>query len=373
MSRGRFHLFSTRSALPYARKVVSELESIVESQSVDMGKERSLTDDQRLEFLKEIRESSLHVGDVRVQHFRDGEMNADLGSENVRDRDVFLFQAPYTTTNGRTLSENLFEAFVLADALNHAKAKSVTLVSLYYPYGRGDKQHSKGGIPAAMYANMLSSVGVDGMVTFDFHADQIAGFFPKDMKIENLRASPLLIDYIRTNLKGASVCAPDAGAGKRTQYYAKELGVDATFAYKRRSYSVDHEVDELWLPGSPENKGLVLIVDDMIASGGTIVKLMDLLKEKGVERAYAVATHPLLIDPAVEDFDALYADPDHPFEGLVTTDSILHDDSILSRPWYHGVDTSRFIAKALYEIHTSGSLTQLHDPNCVERLGLRVE
>lgn len=332
-----------------------------------------MTDEQRLDFLKEIRESRLHVGDVRVQHFRDGEMNADLGSENVRDRDVFLFQSPYTTTNGRTLSENLFETFVLADALKRAKARSVTLVSLYYPYGRGDKQHGKDGIPAAMYANLVESIGVNGLVTFDLHTDQIVGFFdPERTSVENLRASPLLLDYIRRNISEGSTCAPDAGAGKRAQYYARQLAGDVTLGYKRRSYREDHAIDELQLLGVPE-RDLVFIVDDMIASGGSMVKLMDLLKEKGVERAYAVATHPLLIDPAVEVFDTLYADPDHPFEGLVTTDSILHDDSILSRPWYHGVDTSRFIAKALYEIHTSGSLTQLHKPDCVEQLGLRVE
>ena len=263
---------------------------------------------------------------------------------------------------------------MLADALNHAKAKSVTLVSLYYPFSRGDKQHGKDGITAAMYANMLASVGVNGLVTFDLHTDQIAGFFSQGkMKVENLRASPLLIDYVRRNIGEGSVCAPDAGASKRAQYYARELGVDVTLGYKRRSYSKDHAVDELRLLGSPE-KDLVIIVDDMIASGGSVVKLMDLLAEQEkVKRAYAVATHPLLIEPAVAVFDELYADQQHPFSGLVTTDAILHDPSITSRPWYHGVDTSRFIARALYEIHTSGSLTQLHKPSCVDTLGLRVE
>jgi ribose-phosphate pyrophosphokinase len=229
-------------------------------------------------------------------------------------------------------------------------------------------------VPAALYGRQIRAAGVDGLVTFDLHTDQIAGFFPHDMKVENLRASPLLIDYLRGHLGEGSVCAPDAGAGKRAKYYAEVLGVDWTLAYKKRNARKEHVVDELRLIGSPENKDLVFIVDDMIATGGSMVKLMDLLgREEGVEKAYAVATHPLLIDPAVDSFDMLYDDPDHPFAGIVTTDSILHDPAITSRPWYHGVDTSRFIAKALYEIHTSGSLTPLHGSGCVDTLGLRAQ
>lgn len=378
MYRGQFHLFSTRSGKPYADKVIQQLEHIINIRDKELSekeKKEKLSPYERDErqFIDDTHYSNLHVGNAEIQHFEDDEMNPVIDQlENVRDKDVYLIQASYTTTNNFKLSQNVMESFFFIDALVRAKATNINVISLYWPYSRGDKQHGKDAVPADLYARLMTEAGMTGLLTFDLHADQIAGFFdPKSVKLEHLHASPLILHYVNNYLEKGSVCAPDAGAAKRAQFYAKKLGVDVTMAYKRRSYKETHKVDELQLLGEPD-EGIVLVVDDLVASGGSVEKVIEKLAEKGVHEAYVAATHPLLVKNALPNFDAMYKDKKHPFKGLITTDAILHKQEILENEWYHEIDTSRFVAKAIYEMHTSGSLTPLHEPSCIEQLGLWV-
>jgi ribose-phosphate pyrophosphokinase len=208
----------------------------------------------------------------------------------------------------------------------------------------------------------------------DLHADQIMGFFDSQfVRVENLHVSSLLIHYFKDKLgKDSRIAAPDAGAAKRTQYLAKHLSKEMLMAYKRRNYEAKHQVDEMKILGVP-GKDEVIIADDLVASGGTAITMIEKLKEKGVKKVAIACAHPMLIGKAIEKFDKIYHDKENPFYMLIGTDSIPHNKKLLSKPWYKEINTSKFVAKAIYEIHTSGSVSQLLAPNCVKELDLWVD
>lgn len=371
MIRGQFQIFSCRSAEHYSDKIVHQLQELVEARSkelFDQG-ELSLHEQDELQFVLNLREDGARIGKSTIVHFDDGEMNVLIDeAENVRDKDVFLVQCPYNTINGLTVSENIMETFIFLDALRRAKAQSVTLISLYYPFGRGDKQHAKDGVPAKMLASLLTNAGMNNILTMDLHADQITGFFnSRETRIEHLHASPLHIKYIQefVGTDDLSIMAPDTGAAKRAQFFAQNLQAKMVMSYKRRSYQKKHVVDELKILGLPEKN--VIIVDDIVSSGGSVIKVMEKLTEHNVENIYIACTHPLMTGKCIENLDKLYNDPKHPFKGLIGTDAIPHNGEVKNKEWYAEIDTSRFVAKAVYEMHTSGSVSMLHDPFCVDK------
>lgn len=374
--RGSFRLFTCHSAEAYTQKLAKQLSHLIVERKKELQTRTNLSsyEENELAFLKEFDNKGILLGKARAVVFDDEEMDVLLDEEeNVRDKDVFLVQCPYNTIEPYGINKNVMESFVFIDALRRAKARSITLISLYYPYARGDKQHGKDGIPAKLLATLYQTAGMNNLITMDLHADQIIGFFnPQLVRVENLHATPLIIHYLQKSIdKEARIAAPDAGAAKRAQYLAKALNKRMIMAYKRRNYEKKHTIDELKILGLP-GKDEVVIIDDMVASGGSVITLMNILKEKGVKKVSVACTHPLLIGKAIDRFDKLHADPTHPFQKVIGTDSIPHNKKLLDKPWYVELDTSRFIAKAIYEIHTSGSLTPLHKPDCVKKFDLSV-
>lgn len=377
MIRGEFQLFACRSGELYAKKLVTQLRELIERREKELENKNKLTlhELNELQFINNLRQSDARLGNAKIVQFDDGEMNITLDSnENVRDKDVFLVQCPYNTINGLSISENILETFLFLDTLRRSKAQSITLISLYYPYGRGDKQHGKDGVPAKMLASLMTNAGMNSIITMDLHADQITGFFHAgQVNVEHLHASPLQIHYFK-NLLGddATIAAPDAGAAKRAQFFAQALQKRMLIAYKKRSYHHKHQVEELSILGLP-GEDEVVIVDDIVSSGGSVLKVIEKLKEKGVKKVYVACTHALLIGDAIKKFDEAYADETSPFYKLIGTDAIPHNGELKNKPWYEEVDTSKFIAKAIYEIHTSGSVSYLHNPECVEKEDLYVK
>ena len=376
MIRGNFHLFACRSGMFYAKKLVNQLDFLIKRRSVELSNKSSLSlhEESELAFVKNITEKKASIGRAEVVQFDDGEMNVIIDpDENVRDQDVFLVQSFYNPNSGLSISENLMEAFIFIEALRRAKAKTVTLISLYYPYGRGDKQHSKDGVPASLIADLLTASGMHNIITMDLHADQITGFFDsKLVRIEHLHAAQLFIHYFKDRLSdSAKIVAPDVGAAKRVQFFAAALHRSMLMAYKKRDYNKKHTISELKVLGLPSDEAL--IIDDIVSSGGSVIKVLEALADKGVKRAYVACTHPLLTGSAVERFDAAFSDPDNPFSLLVGTDAVPQTKEVLAKPWYYEVDTSRFVAKAVFEMHTSGSVSSLFKPFVVDELDLWVD
>jgi ribose-phosphate pyrophosphokinase len=187
----------------------------------------------------------------------------------------------------------------MIDAAKRASAKRITAVCPYYGYARQDrKAEGREPITAKLVTDMLTTAGADRIVAVDLHSNQIQGFF--DGPFDHLTAVPSLIDYLRTNCSDdVVVVAADPGRIKVAERYGQHLGADVATIYKRRSKTTVNTVEALGIMGDVAGRQVVLI-DEMIDSGGTICAAVEMLKDEGAEEIWVVATHGVLSGPAVD-------------------------------------------------------------------------
>ncbi len=233
------------------------------------------------------------LGDVRVSRFSDGELQTSF-EETVRGAEVFIIQSTFPPT------DNLFELLLMVDAAKRASAKEIVAVIPYFGFARQDrKDKPRVAIGAKLVADLLSTAGVTRVMTMDLHADQIQGFF--NVPVDHLYASSLFIKYIEgLNLKNLTMAAPDMGGSKRANAYAKHLKGELAICYKQRSKA--NVVDSMTLIGEVEGRDVVL-VDDMIDTGGTLCKAADMIMARGAKSVRAVCTHPVLSGKAYENIE----------------------------------------------------------------------
>ena len=231
------------------------------------------------------------VGDCKVHHFADGEILCEIG-ESVRGKDVFIVQS---TSN--PVTENLMEILVLTDALKRASAREITAVIPYFGYARQDrKAKPRQPITSKLVADLLSTAGVNRVVTVDLHAAQIQGFF--DIPVDEMQALPLLIKYFRKKkVQDLCVVSPDHGGATRARKMSEAFDCPIAIIDKRRPKPNVAEV--MGIIGNVEGKNCILI-DDMIDTAGTITAGVDMLKQKGAKDVYIACTHGVLSGPAVE-------------------------------------------------------------------------
>ena len=231
------------------------------------------------------------VGDCKVHHFADGEILCEIG-ESVRGKDVFIVQS---TSN--PVTENLMEILVLTDALKRASAREITAVIPYFGYARQDrKAKPRQPITSKLVADLLTTAGVNRVVTVDLHAAQIQGFF--DIPVDEMQALPLLIKYFRKKkVQDLCVVSPDHGGATRARKMSEAFDCPIAIIDKRRPKPNAAEV--MGIIGNVEGKNCILI-DDMIDTAGTITAGVDMLKQKGAKDVYIACTHGVLSGPAVE-------------------------------------------------------------------------
>jgi len=206
--------------------------------------------------------------------------------------DVFIVQPTCPSVN-----ETLMELLVMVDAIRRASAERITAVIPYYGYARQDRKH-EGRVPitAKLVANLLTTAGVNRVLTMDLHASQIQGFF--DIPLDHLFAAPVVIDYLRKqNLDHPVVMSPDIGSIKMAHAFAKRLGGDLAVVDKRRTGDIEIEVGHVIGEVNGRN---VIVVDDMITSAGSMSAAITVAKDHGAKNVIAVATHGLLVGPAME-------------------------------------------------------------------------
>jgi ribose-phosphate pyrophosphokinase len=234
------------------------------------------------------------LGDAAVSRFSDGEVSVQI-NENVRGGDIFIIQSTCAPTN-----DNLIELVVMVDALRRASAGRITAVIPYFGYARQDRRVRSARVPitAKVVADFLSSVGVDRVLTVDLHAEQIQGFF--DVPVDNVFASPVLLeDMLGKQLKNPIVVSPDIGGVVRARAVAKMLDdTDMAIIDKRRPRANVAQV--MHIIGDVSGRDCILI-DDMIDTGGTLCKAAEALKDRGAERVFAYATHPIFSGNAYEN------------------------------------------------------------------------
>ncbi|MDQ1391928.1 MAG: ribose-phosphate pyrophosphokinae [Acidimicrobiaceae bacterium] len=231
--------------------------------------------------------------------FANGEIRPRF-QESVRGADVFIFQS-HCRTPGRSVNDSLMEHWLMIDAAKRASAKRITAVCPYYGYSRQDRK-SKGREPisARMVSDFFLTAGADRIMSVDLHSGQIQGFF--DGPVDHLTAVPVLTSYLREHASGDFVMvAPDTGRTKVAEQAARHLfgGVDVASVYKRRPKDGVNQVQALDVMGHVNGKMCVLI-DDMIDTAGTICAAADILIDKGATEVWAMATHAVLSDPAVD-------------------------------------------------------------------------
>lgn len=284
-----------------------------------------------------------NLGKVIIQDFSDGEIYIRY-DESIRGSDLFIIQA--TNPPG----DHLLELIMLIDAARRASAARITAVIPYFGYARQDrKDQPRVAIGARVVANMLTTVGVDRILTMDLHAPQIQGFF--DIPVDHLYGSAVFIDYFRAlNLTNLVVVAPDVGAIKMARAYAKRLGADLAVIDKRRPRQ--NEAQVMNIIGEVEGKN-VLIMDDICDTAGTLTSAADALRDAGALEIMAACTHPLLSGPAYDRIEA------SALGRLVVTDSIPLQRS---SDRIEVVSVAGIFADAIRRIYTDESVSTLFVP-----------
>ena len=230
---------------------------------------------------------------MNIQHFADGEFEVSF-EESIRGCEVFLVQSTFPNT------DNLMELLLMIDAAKRASARSVIAVIPYFGWARQDrKDKPRVSIAAKLVADLLSTAGIDRLITMDLHADQIQGFF--NVPVDHLYASSIFIPYIQSlKLPNLVIATPDVGGAKRANSYAKYLNVPLVLCHKQRAKA--NVVENMTVIGDVNGKDVILI-DDMVDTAGTITKAANLMMENGAKSVRALASHAIMSDPASERVD----------------------------------------------------------------------
>ena len=246
------------------------------------------------------------LGKSEVINFSDGEFQTSY-EENIRGRDVFIIQSTFPP------AENILELLMMIDAAKRASARKIVAVIPYFGYARQDrKDKPRVSIGSKMITNLLTTTGINRLITIDLHADQIQGFL--DVPVDHLYASVIFYPYLKSlNLSNLMMASPDTGGTRRAASYAKALNTGFAICYKQRSRP--NVVEKMQLIGDVEGKDVVL-VDDIIDTAGTITRAGELIMEKGANSVRAMATHAIFSGNAHEILK------NSPFAEIIVTDTI---------------------------------------------------
>ncbi|AYE36751.1 phosphoribosylpyrophosphate synthetase [Borrelia turcica IST7] len=375
----------------FASKIIEELKKIflcAESQVIEKISQTSscLKEDiLKLEgilppFLEGLEFSSVRVDEdmvipVKFVKFANGEFKSEI-LKTIRDKDIFIVQDVSNTSpvdvNGNekvvmTINDHMMNLMTTVDACIQAKANSVSVIVPSYPYSRQDKKHSREGLTASLFGRFLEELGVKHILTLDIHSKAIENVFRRayfenlNVSYEIFEALAELIDIKDLNLV---VVSPDTGAVNRNKFFASNLKRPLALLYKERDYSrVVHSVSDsnisvTKLLGDVEGKN-VFMSDDMLATGGTFIKAMKLLKSMGAKKIICAISLPFFNGDAIRYFDKAYEEGY--FYKIIGTNAVYHDAELINKPWYYEANVAHIFAGAIFAIHNRISLQKILD------------
>lgn len=278
--------------------------------------------------------------DVKMNRFSDGEMQPVI-NESVRGAYVFFIQSTFPP------AENLMELLLLIDAAKRASAGYITAVIPYFGYARQDrKDQPRVPISAKLIANLLQAAGANRIMTMDFHADQIQGFF--DIPVDHLKSEAIYIPYLHEQgMDNILFASPDVGGVKRTRAYSKHFRTDLVICDKYREKA--NQIAGMTVIGNVEGRDVIL-VDDMVDTAGTLCRAADIIMEKGATSVRAICTHPILSGKAYENV-----------ENSALTELIVCDTIPLkqSSPKIKVLSTAKLFARAIRNTHEHRSISAL--------------
>lgn len=292
-----------------------------------------------------VRHLNIHLGRATVGRFSDGEVMVEI-LENVRGKDVFILQSTCMPTN-----DNLMELMVMVDALKRASAGRITAAMPYFGYARQDRRPRsvRVAITAKVVANMLTTVGIDRLLTMDLHSDQIQGFF--DIPVDNIYGMPILLgDVWKNDYKNLVVVSPDVGGVVRARQMAKRLECDLAIIDKRRPKPNVAKV--MNIIGEVKGRTCV-IMDDLVDTANTLCEAARALKDEGADNVMAYCTHPVLSGKAVERIENSALDK------LVVTDTIPLRDDARACSRIRQLSVASLLAETMLRISNEDSVSSL--------------
>ena len=284
--------------------------------------------------------------DALVGRFSEGEIRVKI-NENVRGKDVFIVQPTCPPSN-----DNLMELLIMIDALRRASAHRITAVIPYFGYARQDrKDQPRVPITAKLVANLLTVAGANRILTMDLHAGQIQGFF--DIPVDHLFSVGVFVDYFsKMNIKDLVAVSPDVGSIKMARAYAKRVSAGLAIIDKRRVSP--EKAEAIHIMGEVEDKN-VIIIDDMIATGSSLIEAVEALKKAKAKTIYAAIAHGILSGPAIQRIEQCKG-----LEKLLITDSVpLSEEK--KHPKIEVLSVASLLAEAIKRIHNEESVSCLFD------------
>tara|TARA_Y100001970_G_scaffold84608_1_gene106749 strand:+ start:5068 stop:6000 length:933 start_codon:yes stop_codon:yes gene_type:complete len=285
--------------------------------------------------------------DVTVTRFSDQEVFVEI-NENIRGKNIFVIQSTSMPAN-----DHIMELLITIDALKRASANTVTAVIPYFGYARQDRKVGpRTPISAKLVADVLTTAGIDRLLTIDLHAGQIQGFF--DIPVDNLYAAPVITKDILENYKDKDlvVISPDVGGVVRARGIAKRINGDLAIVDKRRDKANESEV--MNIIGDINNRDCI-IVDDIVDTAGTLCNAAEALINEGAKSVSAYITHGVLSGPAIERIQ------NSKLKELVITDSIAPTKLILDASNIRILNLAPLIAEAIRRISSDSSVSSLFD------------
>ena len=285
------------------------------------------------------------LGKASVKTFSDGEISVEI-DENVRGQDIYIIQPLCDPVNN-----NLMELLIMVDALKRSSVDRISVVLPYFGYSRQDRRARSARVPitAKVVANMLTSMGVERLLTIDLHADQIQGFF--DIPVDNIYATPLfLADIHKQNYKDTIIVSPDVGGVVRARALAKQLNSDLAIVDKRRPEANVSEV--MQIIGDVKGK-CCIIVDDICDTAGTLCHAEDALKEQAASSVFAYITHPIFSGKADQNISSSSID------GIIVTDTISLSKKIIDTGKIRQITVAEMLAETLRRIDNKESVSSL--------------
>lgn len=292
------------------------------------------------------KELGIRLSDSNNFKFSNGEIGVCI-NESVRGDDVYVIQSTYT-------NEGILELLIMIDALKRASARRITAVIPYFGYARQDrKARSREPITAKLIANLLTTAGINRVLTCDLHTDQLQGFF--DIPVDHLTAIPLLANYFKEDLKvelnnnNVIVVSPDHGSVTRSRRFAKLINCDLAIVDKRRNYNVPNKSEVINIIGDIKEK-ICILVDDIIDTGGTIANAANSLVKNGSWNVLACATHGVLSG----DYDKILNNAE--LEKVIFTNTIPEKSLTLHHQY---LNIANLFAHAIKRIHMEESISDL--------------
>lgn len=286
------------------------------------------------------KEIGCELGKCTYQRFSDGEF-AVWYDETVRGRYVYIVQATFPN------ADNLMELLLMIDAARRASAYKIIAVIPYFGWARQDrKDKPRVSIGAKLIADMLTTAGVDRIITLDLHADQIQGFF--NIPVDHLYASTIYVPFLKSlKLEELVIASPDVGGSKRAHTYSKHLDVPLVLCHKTREKA--NVVSNMRIIGDVRGKNVV-IVDDMADTANTLCKAADLMMENGAKSVRAIVTHPVMSGKAIENV------MNSKMTEIIFTDSIPFDTSLC--PKVRVISIAEMFAETINQVYNNESISE---------------